>query len=307
MNNTEHTDHQETEESLGAYVVGGLDGAETTLVRKHLEQCEQCRRAVDELEGLHELLEAATLAQEPPPELEERVVSAILRSASAGVEAAPIVADAEGLPLRSPASRRRLLTTLSTLGAAAIVIVLIAIAVNNQISKDRPSAGQAGASPSIGAISPTPAFRLVAAGSQLSSTPENSPSERPPDSSVVPSLPPATPTVRDIGNSNSRGSYGALIPGGEIIPRRIGATWQCDITVWGLDPGQLYEVWFKQRTGVYSGGSFRVDSPGINTVTVSTGVGLDKVEEIMISVEPDDGNPAPSGKVVLRAEIVGVR
>ncbi|MER3522437.1 MAG: hypothetical protein C4317_09950, partial [Acidimicrobiia bacterium] len=87
MNNTEHTDHQETEESLGAYVVGGLDGAETTLVRKHLEQCEQCRRAVDELEGLHELLEAATLAQEPPPELEERVVSAILRSALAGVEA----------------------------------------------------------------------------------------------------------------------------------------------------------------------------------------------------------------------------
>lgn len=300
MESTEHEEHRQIEESLGAYIVGGLDAAETTRIRRHLERCERCRVAVDELEGIHELLESATLAQEPPPEMEERVISAILASSPRSGE--PLVLQSGSRSVSSPTPSKRLRTSLSTLGAAAVVIALVAVAVNNQLGKDRPSPEQATSSPTLTTTSHSSAFKLVAAGSQLPASP-SLPSVGPSD---APSLPVATSTVREIQRPPSQGSYSALLPGGELLPKQLGSTWQCDITVWGLEPGQLYEVWFKARSGIYSGGSFRVDSPGIHTVTVSTGVGFEELQEIVISAEPDDGNPAPNGEAVLRAEVVKV-
>ncbi len=288
--------HKEVYEAIGAYVVGGLDGAETTAIRRHLERCAECRRAVAELEGIHELLESATLAVEPPPELEDRVVAAIEQAANADVVLSYGSDDETSVGRDSTKAGRRMRIPLSSLSAAAVVVVLVAIAINYQLSRsdNQESAGPA-PQPVIDTPSPASAYRLVAAEQLTTSTPQLP---------YAPSaLPSATATVRDFPSASEPWQYNPASPGGEFSPRLSGATWECEITVWGLEPGQLYEVWFKGRKGISSGGSFRVENFGIKTIRVSTGVGLKDLDEVIISAEPDDGDPAPNGKAVLRAEI----
>lgn len=285
------TEHEEVAEGIGAYVIGGLDGVETTRIRRHLERCERCRANLGDLEGIHELLEAASLAEEPPPELEERVVSALLQTAETAVE--PVAAGATSL--RRPAAPRQLRASLSSLGAAAVVIALVAVAVNYQVTRPRQTGQAAVSQPTAATSTPASAFRLVAAGQQTTPAPGFP--------TITSSAPGATSPVRDTEGSAGRTQYNPAHPGGEVTPWPSGATWEHEITVWGLQPDQFYEVWFKGRKGISSGGSFRVESPGIKTVRVSTGLGLDDFDEILISAEPEDGNPAPNGWVVLRAEI----
>ncbi len=288
--------HAEASEALGAYVVGGLDATETTKVRRHLERCPSCRKELAELEGLHELLEAATLAEEPPVELEERVVAAMLRAGAAPRATRLRSAAGSGYGGLSPAARR-LTRSLSAFGAAAMVAALLAVAVAYQLARQEEGSSSAQPLPSAAAPSPAGALKLVAAGgspvSERTVVPENS---------VAPTV---IPTGGGGPASTARpgGTRGPGFPGGELLTRASGGTWECDVTVWGLEPGQLYEVWFRGRRGLASGGSFRVDDYGIKTVTVSTGLRFSEVVEVLITAEPDDGNPAPTGEVVLRAEI----
>lgn len=297
MVRTRDPEHEEVAESIGAYVVGGLDGSETTRIRRHLERCEQCRMDLADLEGLNELLEAAALAEEPPPELEDKVVSALLRTAAVGVR--PFAAAGGSGSARRPIATRRLRMSLSSLGAAAVVVALVAIAVNYQLTRQDSRVEEEAAGPTTAAVpSPASAFRLVAAEQQAFPA-----TGFPSSGSAGPQAPTASSTIRDIAGSQVHPQYNPAYPGGELTPRLLGATWECEITVWGLEPGQLYEVWFKGRKGISSGGSFRVESAGIKTVRVSTGLGFDELDEIVISAEPEDGNPAPNGRAVLRAEI----
>jgi len=62
---------------LGIYVLEALPSPESTRLRQHLESCVDCRRRVDELEGLSELIAAARLVPEPPPGLAEMVLATL--------------------------------------------------------------------------------------------------------------------------------------------------------------------------------------------------------------------------------------
>lgn len=67
--------------SLGAYVVGSLDGAERADVERHLDQCGACRDELSELAALPGLLARVDVAafdpQPPsPPELLDRLLAA---------------------------------------------------------------------------------------------------------------------------------------------------------------------------------------------------------------------------------------
>jgi anti-sigma factor RsiW len=290
-------EHEEVLEAIGAYVVGGLDGKETTRIRRHLERCEVCRRELSELDGIHELLEAAVLAVQPPPELEERVVAAVLRSAASQAELQSLPASPGSGSRPRPVVTRRMRASLSSLAAAAVVIALVAVAVNYQMRNPSSENAQIASAPSVPSPNPASAFRLVAA-----EQPTSAPSS-PGSPSTSSAAPVATSTVHDIAGSQGQTQYNPSLPGGELTPRLLGATWECEITVWGLEPGQLYEVWFKGRKGIASGGSFRVESSGIKTIRISTGLRFNELDEIVISAEPDDGNPAPNGRAVLVTKI----
>ena len=63
---------------LAAWVMGELDAVEARRFEAHLLGCERCDRDAAELEGLPQLLERAAPPFEVPPELEARVLGALL-------------------------------------------------------------------------------------------------------------------------------------------------------------------------------------------------------------------------------------
>lgn len=286
-------DHKQLHDWLGAYAIGGLEPEESRAVRRHLETCEACRFELQQLEGLHELLEASALAEEPPPHLEERVIRAVASALERGQTPSPAHDSTAGTsPLQ--ARRRWNPAVVSSAAAAAVIMLLLAIAVQRQLLQGERVPGQSRSEVASlpGAEAPTASFRLVASG-----PPQETPvASRSPDSAAVATgASPALPR-------GSGGSYVGL-PGGELVPRKAPAGWQCEITVWGLQAGQLYEVWFRTSRGVISGGSFRPASPGMLTLNVYTGVPFTEVSEILITAEPDDGDPMPAGPVVLRTSL----
>jgi anti-sigma factor RsiW len=73
---------------VGGYVLGALDPAEEAAMRRHLEECEQCRREYESLAGIPALLDRIEPADVPPPEpapsLEEAVLDRVARERGAG-------------------------------------------------------------------------------------------------------------------------------------------------------------------------------------------------------------------------------
>lgn len=66
-------------DDLGAYVLGNLSADEERAVRLHLEACQACRHELARIEGAADLLDSANLAQEPPDELEDRILRSVGR------------------------------------------------------------------------------------------------------------------------------------------------------------------------------------------------------------------------------------
>ena len=74
------SEHPDPRNLLGPYVMGALQPREEQEVVDHLRECVSCREEERELRIVHErLLDLAYATEEPPPDLEERVVDAILR------------------------------------------------------------------------------------------------------------------------------------------------------------------------------------------------------------------------------------
>ena len=109
-------------ELIGGYVLGSLDSSEEAAMRRHLEECEDCRREYEALAGIPALLDRIVPADVPPPEpspaLEEAVLDRFAsertrvarprlkwppKLALAGAAAAVVIAVAVALLVRSPA------------------------------------------------------------------------------------------------------------------------------------------------------------------------------------------------------------
>ena len=73
-------EHHDTQNLLGPYVMGALEGHEEREVEDHLEACARCREEAQELRLAHERLADLAYSTEPPPEdLKERVVAGLPR------------------------------------------------------------------------------------------------------------------------------------------------------------------------------------------------------------------------------------
>ena len=69
------SEHQETRDLLGPFVMGDLPTDEERRVEEHLRGCPSCRREADSLRLAHErLVEFAAVAEVPPSHLKDRAV-----------------------------------------------------------------------------------------------------------------------------------------------------------------------------------------------------------------------------------------
>lgn len=74
------SEHPQTRDLLGPYVMGALEPREEREVEDHLERCPSCREEARELRIAHEhLADLAYTTETPPPDLKERVVAGIPR------------------------------------------------------------------------------------------------------------------------------------------------------------------------------------------------------------------------------------
>jgi anti-sigma-K factor RskA len=72
------SEHPETRNLLGPYVMGALGTQEERMVEDHLEGCEGCRKEERDLRLAHErLADLAYVTEAPSPELKNRVVAGI--------------------------------------------------------------------------------------------------------------------------------------------------------------------------------------------------------------------------------------
>ena len=74
------SEHRRVQHLLAPYLLDALEPEETREVREHLNRCAECRTEEASLRRSHEqLADLASLAETPPPELKDRVLSGLPR------------------------------------------------------------------------------------------------------------------------------------------------------------------------------------------------------------------------------------
>jgi anti-sigma-K factor RskA len=95
--------------------------------------------------------------------------------------------------------------------------------------------------------------------------------------------------------------------GGEVRVEEVGENLQVRLEVREmpeLGEGQYYEMWYyAEDEGRISCGTFRVGPEGRATVNLTAPASSKHYSEIEITREPDDGDPAASGKKVLVGDL----
>src|SRR5579859_1482708 len=133
----------------GSYVLDALSAPERDSFERHLQHCPLCQ---DEVRGLRETAARLGLAKtaEPPPQLRQRVLAAAYRTR----QLPPPVTDRPALERRRAQSRPLIGRLAATLAAAAVVVVAT-LGINQAVTGHRP----AGVSATIGRVVAAPDAR----------------------------------------------------------------------------------------------------------------------------------------------------
>jgi anti-sigma-K factor RskA len=104
---------------IGGYVLGALDPAEEAAMRRHIEECDQCRREYESLAGIPALLDRIEPADVPPPapaaSLEDAVLNRVARERR----------ERAARPRLSWPPRRALAGAVAAVAAAVVVALLV--------------------------------------------------------------------------------------------------------------------------------------------------------------------------------------
>lgn len=251
------------------WVMGTLEPAQAGDFQRHLTGCPHCRAAVAEFGQLGQMLQHLPPAAEPPPELEGRTLSAVLRAAASQrtpTQAYPIPAmppepkaheapsSGEAKVLRFPRwhPSTRMPAIAGAIAAAIVAAVVIPLALSG------------GGTPPVVVVIPLH----------------------------------ATAAAKVIGDGAATGRATA---------RQAGPSWTFDMTVHGLKvlPGnEVYECWYvapsstKAHPQLISGGTFVVGNSGSTTVTMTSGVDPRQFRTMEVTAE-SPGNGALFGAVLL--------
>lgn len=110
------SEHPETRNLLGPYVMGALGAQEERMVEEHLERCAGCREETQDLRLAHERLKDLAYATETPPSgLKDRVVAGM----------------SHGMPQREP---RRWVPPWAAVAAVLCVLALLGVVFASGVS-----------------------------------------------------------------------------------------------------------------------------------------------------------------------------
>ena len=256
-------------ELLGAYLLGRLDPAETAAFRHHLAGCERCRGEEASLAEVATLLQR-TSPVAPPEGLEARMLAAV--AAAARVATATPSRSGPDAPtgLFAPkddalAGRRH--RTLRGVGAGLAVAAGLALAF------------------------------LLGTGTASDTTTTVAQVKTVPDTSLPGSEEKAA-TLRGDGGE-AQAVVNVTGPGRVVSVKST--------SVARIPKGTYYELWFvgprdtPDAPNRVSAGTWHPDKRGVTDVRFLIAADPAKFPDIEVTREPPDGDPAPSGRVVLRS------
>ena len=262
-------------EQLAAYVRDRLDPAEREAFARHLAGCERCRAEEVELREVIALLQD-TAPSALPADLEARTLAAVAvapRADGAPVALLPPVAPARPGPssaapdeLAARRERRRG-PRVAAFAAAVAAGLVLAFVLGSRSAGDTPGT-QAGTR-----TVPVPDTRL--------------PGEREKSATLVGDGFQAAARVNVIGPGRLVEVKSDTVP---VIPK-----------------GTYYELWFvgpgdaPGSPNRISAGTWHPDKRGITDVRFLIAADPELLPDIEVTREPPDGDPRPSGRVVLRS------
>jgi anti-sigma-K factor RskA len=106
--------HQDYKEMIPARALSALDATEARALNDHLDDCEECRRELLELEATAAAMAVSANPMEPSAKVRERILSEIRNESKSEV-----------IPFRS--ATRNIWTSFGSLGAIAAVILVTAL------------------------------------------------------------------------------------------------------------------------------------------------------------------------------------
>jgi|GraSoiStandDraft_49_1057285.scaffolds.fasta_scaffold235831_1 hypothetical protein len=255
---------------VAGYALGKLDHDETVAFEAHLAECAACRRELEELRGLPEMLARAAPPVRLPGTLRARTLAAVRQAAqeaadaggeaagelrSAGLRPAPELVRPPAEPARAEPRGRRAAWLAAVgrrpwLAAAVAAALVVLLSIPASLLLNRPATSE---------------LALVA-----------------PD--------------------------GGAAKGRALVTRSNGMR-TFDVRIEGLRPpraGTLYELWAvgdadtRQKPQRVSLGTFTVPVSGKVRLRAFTAAPESVYRKVGVTEEPDDGNPARQGPVVLR-------
>jgi anti-sigma-K factor RskA len=109
--------HEDYREMIPARALSALDAAEERALNEHLENCDECRKALEEWQATAASLAVVADPAEPSPKVRERILSEVRKE----------LATPEVIPFR--ATSRNVWRSFGSLGAMAAVVLLTALIV----------------------------------------------------------------------------------------------------------------------------------------------------------------------------------
>ena len=95
--------------------------------------------------------------------------------------------------------------------------------------------------------------------------------------------------------------------GGELRGQQVGENFKVELEALGLpEPraGEYYEMWYAREGGErISCGTFQAQKNGHTTVNMSAPASAVAYPKVEVTLEPDDGDPGSSGRVVLKGSL----
>ena len=259
-------------EDLAAYVLGRLDPEEAERFRLHLADCDRCRVEEGALRSVITVLRG-TRPSAPPADLEARTLAAVAAAAGAGsstrdvsvAASAPPAVEAPARPRDELAARRRRLPKVAAAAAAVAAGLVVAFVVGAGTEEDT--------------------VTTAANTRTVTRTDTRLPGE-------------LEKTATLTGDGFSAAARVNVIGPGRLVEVKSD-------TVPIIPKGTYYELWFVGSGDApgtpnrISAGTWHPDTRGITDVRFLIAADPELFPDIEVTEEPPDGDPAPSGRVVL--------
>jgi hypothetical protein len=285
------------------FVFGNLPSAKRADFNRHLTGCRYCQAVVDEYSEIGGIIHQLPPHVDPPAELEDRIVAAMV-SAQAGQRTQP---DAEPGAEDQSATRVYPIAQPSSEPATQLHPRPIGPATSAEGS-GQPAAAEPLARPRVTPLSVwrRPRARLAAMAAAAAAIIIAA-------LVVIPSLgggglnPAQATAAVQLHATTAAKLMGDGAATGRATAHQAGPSWTFTMTVHGLKvlpDDDVYECWWvgpgstKSRPRLVSGGTFIVDNSGSTTVTMTTGIDPTQFRTMEVTAE-SPGTGALQGKVLL--------